>query len=585
MASMCLFAGPILSYKRSLTPISSFDIQKRLHSSTSTSMAVTAVESVVRRLANYDPTLWSFDHIQSLSSNYTGEDHVTRANALKETVKMIIRRQMGNLSTTLEIIDDLQRLGIGNHFKDEIHDMLKMIYDHHYENDAKWDDIDLNLKALGFRILRQHGYQVPQDILCNFKDKLQNLKPHIMEDMVVVLNLYEASYHCFENESILDEIRDLTTNILKENLGNIDGDISLLVSQALKFPLHWRVPRVEAKWYIELYEKRNGSNPILIELAKLDFDMSQAIHLEELKHTSRWWKNLRWDDKLSFARDRLVEHFMWSLGFSYQPQFSLGRKILTLVNSLITSIDDVYDVYGTLDELELFTDIVDRWDVNAIEELPDYMKICFLGFYNTINEISYNILTETGLIVLPYLKKAWADFIKTYMMEARWYHSGYKPTLEEYLDNAYVSIGGPLILLHVMCLSSFTSTQQMLECMQNAENIIHYSSLISRLANDLGTSTEEIARGDTPKSIQCYMHESGATEEEARMHIKSLILETWKKLNKERVSGYSRFSKEFIECATNIPRMTQFMYNEGDGHGHPYITESHVLSLLFNPIQ
>ncbi|KAD4179587.1 hypothetical protein E3N88_28178 [Mikania micrantha] len=161
MASMCLFAGPILGYKRSLTSISSFDTQKRLHSSTSTSIAVTAVEPVVRRLANYDPTLWSFDHIQSLSSNYTGEDHVTRANALKETVKMIIRRQMGNLSTTLEIIDDLQRLGIGYHFKDEIHDMLKMIYDHN-KNDAKWDAMDLNLKALGFRILRQHGYQVPQ---------------------------------------------------------------------------------------------------------------------------------------------------------------------------------------------------------------------------------------------------------------------------------------------------------------------------------------------------------------------------------------------------------------------------------------
>lgn len=46
-----------------------------------------------------------------------------------------------------------------------------------------------------------------------------------------------------------------------------------------------------------------------------------------------------------------------------------------------------------------------RWDINAIEDLPDYMKICFLGFYNTINEITYDTLTSRGFHILPYLKK------------------------------------------------------------------------------------------------------------------------------------------------------------------------------------
>lgn len=32
----------------------------------------------------------------------------------------------------------------------------------------------------------------------------------------------------------------------------------------------------------------------------------------------------------------------------------------TKLVSLITVIDDVYDVFGTLDELELFTNVVDR---------------------------------------------------------------------------------------------------------------------------------------------------------------------------------------------------------------------------------
>lgn len=96
---------------------------------------------------------------------------------------------------------------------------------------------------------------------------------------------------------------------------------------------------------------------------------------------------------------------------------------------------------------------------------------------------------------------------------------------------------------------------------------------------------DELAGGDVPKSIQCYMHESGASEDEARSYIKTLIIKTWKKLNKERAGAKSRFSKEFIDCATNLSRMAQFMYGEGDGHGCPDVTKSHVLSLLFTPIQ
>ena len=91
-----------------------------------------------------------------------------------------------------------------------------------------------------------------------------------------------------------------------------------------------------------------------------------------------------------------------------------------------------------------------------------------------------------------------------------------------------------------------------------------------------------MARGDTPKAIQCYMHESGATEEEARRYIKNLINETWKKLNKERACVNSKFLREFIDYATNMSRMALFMYAKGDGHGRPDVTKSYVLSLLFN---
>ncbi|KAF5950112.1 hypothetical protein HYC85_012105 [Camellia sinensis] len=74
-------------------------------------------------------------------------------------------------------------------------------------------------------------------------------------------------------------------------------------------------------------------------------------------------------------------------------------------NALITTIDDVYDVYGSLDELELFTAAVERWDTNVVETLRDYMKLCFLALYNTVNEMAYDVLKQHGVNIIPYLTK------------------------------------------------------------------------------------------------------------------------------------------------------------------------------------
>ncbi|GFS37475.1 terpene synthase-like sequence-1,8-cineole [Actinidia rufa] len=536
----------------------------------------------VRRSANYQPPIWDYDYVQSLSSKYAGDMYAKQAAKLKEDVKIMLDKVVDPLDG-LELIDDLQRLGVFYHFEGEIKRVLESIYNNKCD---KWNNDDLHATALKFRLLRQHGYNIPQEVFNNFKDETGNFKACLCEDIKGMLYLYEASYFSVDNESILEEARDFTTKSLKQSLKKgIDQDLAILVSHALELPLHWRVQRLEARWFIDVYERRPNLSPTLLQLAKLDFNMVQATHQEDLKHMSRWWRQRGLGQKLSFARDRLMENFLWTVGLDFKPHFSRLRKEITIVNSLVTIIDDVYDVYGTLDELELFTNAVERWDLSEMEQLPAYMKICFLALFNSINDMGYDTLKDQGVHIIPYLQKMWADLCKSYLVEAKWYYTGYAPSFKEYMNNAWISISASVVLAHAYVLCTNPIVKEGLECVEKHPNLIRWTATILRLADDLGTSTDEMERGDIPKSVQCYMHEIGASEEDAREHMKYLIGEAWKKMNEARVEDGSLFSRAFIGVAENLARMAQCMYQYEDGHGaQGGETVDRVLSLLINPI-
>ncbi|KAH0647128.1 hypothetical protein KY290_033128 [Solanum tuberosum] len=172
----------------------------------------------------------------------------------------------------------------------------------------------------------------------------------------------------------------------------------------------------------------------------------------------------------------------------FEPQYSNSRRMLTKVAALGTLIDDIYDVYGTLDELELFTDAVERMDVKAMDQLPNYMKVCYLALFNSITEIAYEVLKEQGINIIPYLTKLWADLCKALLREAKWYYNGYTPSLEEYMDNAWMSIGIPVIVINLFFCVTNPITKEAIESLSKYPHIIRCSATIIRLADDLATS-------------------------------------------------------------------------------------------------
>ncbi|MED6213260.1 Tricyclene synthase tps4, chloroplastic [Stylosanthes scabra] len=80
------------------------------------------------------------------------------------------------------------------------------------------------------------------------------------------------------------------------------------------------------------------------------------------------------------------------------------------------------------------------------------------------------------------------------------------------------------------------------------------------------------------------MRENGVSEECAHKYINNLLDETWKKMNKDRVTN-SPFSNSLTETAMNLARISQCTYQYGDAHGAPDASaKNRIRSLIIEPL-
>ncbi|CAI0389250.1 unnamed protein product [Linum tenue] len=158
----------------------------------------------------------------------------------------------------------------------------------------------------------------------------------------------------------------------------------------LKRPLRKGVEKHEQLFFIWAYEQEKGHNQTLLKLAKLSWNHLQHMYQQELRSLTKWWIDLDFVTKLPFARDRLIEIYLY---------------IVTKLTMLVSVIDDMYDVHGTIDELELFTSAIERWDT-SMKNLPDYMRTCYDAIIDVLDEVDAITTKEGRPYCLEYAKEA-----------------------------------------------------------------------------------------------------------------------------------------------------------------------------------
>ncbi|KAE8684286.1 Delta-cadinene synthase isozyme A [Hibiscus syriacus] len=493
-----------------------------------------------RPLANFPPDVWG-DIFLHPSKMYVDGETQLQHEELKEEVRRMIRVDVGDdLLHKLRLIDTVKRLGVSYHFEREIKEALHCVHEHPYQYDQT-----LEATSLRFRLLRESGFNASCETFNKFKDDEGSFSKSLTSDVKGLLELYEAAHLLVHGEHILQEALAFTTTHLElaKATGIVEYPLSALVSNALYLPLRKALPR--------------------------------------------WWKDLDFASKLPFARDRMVELYFWMLGMYFEPIYSFAREILTKVVSLISIMDDIYDSYGTFEELQLFRDAIQRWNDDCVDRLPDYMKLFYNLLLNIYKEIEEAMTKQGQPYRVQHSINKFKQLSDSYFAEAKWYNENHVPTMEEYMRVSLKSAAtAPIIVTSLVGMEN-ELTPEIFNWASDDPKIIVACAIQGRLEDDIASHKFEQERGHCASAVECYMREHGVSEEKACIELKKQVDNAWKDINYEMI--FSETSKvvpvSVLTRVLNLTRATEFMYLAGDGYTHVgKSTKDGITSLLIDPI-
>ncbi|PPS13374.1 hypothetical protein GOBAR_AA07199 [Gossypium barbadense] len=312
-------------------------------------------------------------------------------------------------------IDRLQRLGISRYFNPEIKQCLDYTYRHWTQEGICWarntrvQDIDDT--AMGFRLLRLHGYEVSADVFRHFEKG--------------------GEFFCFVGQS------------------------NQAVGFALKFPWLASLPRVETRFYIEqyggedevwigktLYRMPYVNNNAYLELAKLDFNNCQALHQMEWNGMQRqpvnplassiilniyndvysqWYSEMGLGDFGMSRRSLLLSYFMAAASI-FEPERSQERLawaktaflVETIASSFHNGIPKPSDYELRKRFVQVFTSLgyapFSHFNGRKLDSNRTMQKLID-ALLRTLNYLSLDALVAHGRDISRDIRRAWEKWM------------------------------------------------------------------------------------------------------------------------------------------------------------------------------
>nr|QHZ00915.1 terpene synthase12 [Taiwania cryptomerioides] len=556
---------------------------------------------------------WDDNFVQSLETPYGAAEYRERAETLVKEVKILLNEmQSGDVDVMerLEMVDALQCLGIDRYFGIEIKAILDCVY-------RSWDEgvglglrcenttRDLNATALGLRVLRLHRYDVSAVVLENYKDEngqffscrgnKDNNGIMTEEELVMrsMLSLLRCSNVAFPGEIVMKEAKVFSSVYLKQILEKSDDIYNKSLLKEVEYELLYEFSQTFSRWearnFIEIYELDDLrlKDKRILELAKLDFNTLQSVYMMEMKKLSSWWANSGLS-KLFAARQRSVEYLLLGVGIVDELELSSSRMAVAKTSTIITMLDDLFDEYLTIEQVELITKaIVQGWDISIMQNIPDNFKTIIDFSFKTVHELAVDATKRQGRDMMQFITKIWTDYVEANLQQARWNKSGYVPTYNEYIKVAATTAAiGPISLHAVLLAAPILGDNAIEKIFHNQSRFHELIWMCTRLVDDVHDFQDDKLNGQTASAISSYMKDHPeVSEDEALRHIKKLLSQflmelTWEFLNPKNIS------LDWEKICFNISRGMQCFYVFGDGFSyHDKGVKERVFKVLVDPVK
>nr|ALY05868.1 germacrene A synthase [Taraxacum officinale] len=533
----------------------------------------------VRPLANFPPSVWGDRFLSFSLDNTELEGYAKAMEEPKEVVRRLIVDPTMDSNKKLSLIYSVHRLGLTYMFLQDVEAQLDKLFKEFNLQD--YEEVDLYTTSINFQVFRHLGHKLPCDVFNKFKDSSSGtFKECVTKDVKGMLGLYESAQLRLRGEEILDEAAEFTVTQLKSVVNTLEGKLGQQVMQSLRRPFHQGMPMVEARFYFANYDEECSTHESLTKLAKLHFNYLQLQQKEELRIVSKWWKDMRFQETTPYIRDRVPEIYLWILGLYFEPRYSLARIIATKITLFLVVLDDTYDAYATIEEIRLLTDAINRWDISAMEQLPEYIRPFFKILLDEYAELEKQLAKEGREKSVFASKEAFQDIANGYLEEAEWTNSGYVASFPEYMKNGLITSAYNVISKSALVGMGEMVGEDALAWYESHPKTLQASELISRLQDDVMTYQFERERGQSATGVDSYIKTYGVSEKEAINELNKMIENAWKDIN-EGCLKPREVSMDLLAPIVNLARMIDVVYRYDDGFTFPGKTMKEYITLLF----
>ncbi|WOK96262.1 (S)-beta-bisabolene synthase-like [Canna indica] len=278
------------------------------------------------------------------------------------------------------------------------------------------------------------------------------------------------------------------------------------------------------------------------------------------------------------SNDRAVESYYWILGVLYEPNYTRTRVMMTKLITLTCILDDIYDDYSTLEESQLLTDAIKRWDPSSVDQLPIYLKDFYLKLLSTVEEFGKELAPEEKFQMF-YLKEAMKSLANAYFEESKWRDERRVPTVEEHLRVSAMSSAYPMFHTAILVGMGKVATKESFEWVATFPHIIRASSVIARIMNDITSYEREQKREHVASTLHCYMEEYGTSAEVACKKLQVLVEDAWKDINKECLNP-TAFLIPLLEISLKFTQMLENVYKYIDAYTEATTSMRECINLL-----